>query len=128
MAKRPLSLHVRIPPYRHPRNEWRKEVHKAVQAKMRDSGISYRRTDRLQLSVKLYLPEPALLIQDVDNRLKDLLDALQGRAGGPKKVRAHPPLVPNDNQIYRVVMEKCVPNKNSGNRGHLTIRKLATPK
>jgi hypothetical protein len=35
--------------------------------------------------------------------LKDILDALQGRAGGSKKIRRLAPLIPNDSQIYRVI-------------------------
>ena len=43
-------------------------------------------------------------IHDVDNRLKDILDALQGRFRGPlgKKLR----LIPNDNKICKATIEK----------------------
>ena len=40
------------------------------------------------------------------NRLKDILDGLQGRAGGPKNKGMLEPIIPNDRQIYRVIMEK----------------------
>jgi hypothetical protein len=66
---------------------------------------------------------------DVDNRLKDFLDALQGHVGGGgKKQRMVRPLIPNDNQIFRVIAEKCLPPKQRRHgRGHLTIRKHKGP-
>jgi len=45
-------------------------------------------------------------IHDVDNRLKDILDALQARFGGPKSVRRKYRLFENDRQVSRVVIEK----------------------
>jgi hypothetical protein len=65
---------------------------------------------------------PMLRFHDVDNRLKDILDALQARVGGPKKVRKLVPLVPNDYQILRATVEK-VPGPVSG--GRLTIQRLS---
>jgi hypothetical protein len=67
--------------------------------------------------------ESELSFHDVDNRLKDILDALQGRAGGSKKVRTLVPIIPNDNQIYRVMIEKAPPPWQSKGFGHLTLRK-----
>jgi hypothetical protein len=63
-------------------------------------------------------------IHDVDNRLKDILDALQGRFGGPKSVRGKFRLVHNDRQVSRVVMEKQVIPKSLGDGagGRLLIR------
>ena len=70
-----------------------------------------------------FFPLPsAVRFHDVDNRLKDVMDALQGRAGGPKSRRPLPPIVPNDRQVRRVVVEKMVAPKQSGGSGHLTIR------
>jgi hypothetical protein len=63
----------------------------------------------------------ALSSHDVDNRLKDIMDALQGRAGGSKKIRRCPPIIPNDNQIYRVTVAKALPPKQSKGWGHLVI-------
>jgi hypothetical protein len=45
-------------------------------------------------------------IHDVDNRLKDILDALQARFGGPKSTRRKYRLFQNDRQVSRVVIEK----------------------
>jgi hypothetical protein len=63
-------------------------------------------------------------VHDVDNRLKDCLDALQGCAGGSKKRRSLDPIIPNDRQIYRVVIEKSLPPKQAKGLGHLTIRRF----
>ncbi len=124
MPNRPLKLHVRIPEYSSPRNSWRRKIHAAAMEVQNRSGLQYRPDDLLEIDVRLYLDGRALSRNDVDNRLKDVLDALQGRVGGPKAVRSLPPLIPNDCQIFRVVIEKCAPPKQSLGCGHLTIRRL----
>jgi|MudIll2142460700_1097286.scaffolds.fasta_scaffold00623_5 hypothetical protein len=49
---------------------------------------------------------------------------LQGRMAGSKKRGRLRPVIPNDNQIYRVTVEKSSPPKQSLNIGDdLTIRK-----
>ena len=71
------------------------------------AGIQFGPDDRLEVVVLLYLKKGKRHdIHDVDNRLKDVLDALQGRFGGPKSVRTKRRLIKNDNQVCRVVMEK----------------------
>jgi len=64
-----------------------------------------------------------LAIHDLDNRLKDIMDALQGRAGGSKAQPTLSPVIPNDRQIYRVIIEKKEPPQQSRGLGHLIIRK-----
>src|SRR5207253_367407 len=123
MPKRPLKLRFRIPPYERPANEWRKKIHAA--ARERQGGVRYQPTDRLEVEVGLYFKDGALTWHDVDNRLKDVLDALQGRAGGPKAIHALVPIVPNDRQICRVVVEKREPPRQSRGYGHVTIHRLA---
>ena len=75
------------------------------------------------MQVRLYMSDVRLRFHDVDNRLKDILDALQGRAGGPKAERRLRALVPNDHQIWRVSIEKSLPPRQSRGMGHLVIRK-----
>lgn len=131
MSKERLALRVQIPPYHAPRNKWREKIYQAVEEKRQAKDIQYPRAVRLEVHVHLYLKGKNLLITDVDNRLKDVLDALQTRMGGSKKVRKHTPIIPNDNQIYRVIIEKSFPPKQSLNiGGHLIIRKYKarTPK
>jgi hypothetical protein len=85
MPKRPLKLSIRIPEYAAPRNTWRKAIHRALLERQRTLPVRYEPTDRLELSLRLYFTgERPAEIHDVDNRLKDCLDALQGRVGGTK--------------------------------------------
>lgn len=123
MAKRRLKIKVRIPPYITPRNKWRYYIHDAVQKIALERNIVYQEDDRLELNVKLYLNETAISFHDVDNRLKDIMDALQGRAGGSKKNHTFSPIIPNDHQVFRVTIEKIKPPKQSHEMGHLIIRK-----
>lgn len=128
MAKRPLKLNIRIPPYQNPRNAWRKKLHQVVRKRKRRSAVRYLESDRLEVAVRLYISGSALSIHDVDNRPKDILDALQGRAGGSKAKRTLVPIIPNDRQVHRVIIEKAAPPHQSKGFGHLTIRKFRTRK
>jgi hypothetical protein len=121
MAKRKFKLSVRIPGYKSPRNSWRQTLHTIILSAATNSGVFYRPSDKLELTVKLYLGGTALSSHDVDNRRKDIMDALQGRAGGSKKIRRWPPIIPNDKQIYRVTVEKALAPKQSKGLGHVLI-------
>lgn len=123
MAKRKFKLSVRIPEYQSPRNSWRQILHTIISSAASRAGISYRPSDKLELRVKRYMNSTALSFHDIDNRLKDIMDALQGRAGGSKKLRLLHPIIPNDKQIYRVTFEKALPQKQSKVLGHLLITK-----
>jgi len=123
MAKKRLSIKVRIPPYRCPRTAWRQDLHAILQEAVIKKGIVYSAADKLELRVVLYLNDAALFVHDVDNRLKDMMDALQGRAGGKKGKSKLKPIIPNDNQVYRVTIEKMAPFKQSLGMGHLVVRK-----
>jgi len=121
MAKRKFKFSVRIPQYKKPRNSWRQTLHAIMQSAVKSAAITYYPSDRLELKVKLYMEGGALSPHDVDNRLKDIMDALQGRAGGSKKIRRWAPIIPNDNQIYRVTIEKALAPKQSKGLGHVLI-------
>ena len=123
MAKRKTKLTIRIPPYKGPSNPWRRKIHRIASLEAERAEVSYRSTDKLQLKVRLYLKDGALFSHDLDNRLKDIMDALQGRAGGSKKIRTLSAIIPNDKQIYRVVIEKALPPKQSKGYGHLIVTK-----
>src|SRR6266576_3423550 len=99
------ALEVSLPPYETPRNAWRVKIHAAASEAMRTAGIVYSDTEWLAVDVQLVMTASMLQFHDVDNRLKDVLDALQARVGGPKKVRKLPPLIPNDFQIVRASVE-----------------------
>jgi hypothetical protein len=127
MSKRPLKLKVRIPQGAPPRNSWREAIHQAVTEAREATSVSYQPDDRLEVELQLYFIDGrAAEIHDVDNRLKDCLDALQGRVGGTK-TKAHrglPPIVPNDRQIWRVIVQKGPAPKQAHGRGHLIVRRL----
>lgn len=124
MAKSPLKLLIRIPPYKHPRNSWRRLIHAEVLRVQRKSAVQYTENDRLEVECRLHMNKKSFPIHDVDNRLKDILDALQGRAGGSKAKRALAPIIPNDRQIYRVIMEKLPCRSDSDGWGAVTVRRL----
>lgn len=124
MPKPPKTISVRLPPYRHPRNEWRKEIHALVAREAERRGVTYTEDDQIEVWIKLYFDERKVRFVDVDNRVKDVLDALQGQAGGPKTQLLDPQIIPNDNQVYRVLVEKGIAPKQSRGRGHLKIRQF----
>jgi len=127
MPKSPLKLKIRIPEYTAPRNKWREAIHRAVVDVQRTTHVKYEPDDRLEVLLQLYFADGrSTEIHDVDNRLKDCLDALQGRVGGTKTkaMRALDPIVPNDRQIWRFIVEKALAPKQAHGLGHLTIRKL----
>jgi hypothetical protein len=128
MAKRRLKLHFRIPPYQSPRNVWRRKIYDAAKAVIEDRGIKYRADDLLEISVVLYLNVNACKIHDLDNRAKDIMDALQGRMGGSKAVRVVEWLVPNDRQFARLSVRKALPPKQSRGYGHVTVTKFKSGK
>jgi len=90
---------------------------------IKDKGIEYTTDQKLELFITLYLAEPHIRFHDVDNRLKDIMDSLQGRMGGSKKKQLFKRLIPNDRQIYKVTIEKKRPPIQSHGLGHLEIRK-----
>src|SRR5688572_5530338 len=106
MGKRSLKLSVRIPNFMTNSEAWRRAIHAAIIAEQDRGPVRYSATDKLEVEVRFHLANPKLTILDLDNRLKDVLDALQGFIGDKGKSGALRPIIPNDNQIYRVVAEK----------------------
>jgi len=95
---------------------------------MIETKIRYTPKDKLEIYLRLYFREPDLSKIDVDNRLKDVMDALQGQIGGAgTKRRNTKRVIRNDSQIYRVTVEKSLPPGQSQELGHLTIRKYRGP-
>jgi len=121
LPKRLLKLKVRLPAYRSPRNAWRKDIHENVTKKLQKRNIHYYTNTPLELHVRLYLKDNKLRFIDVDNRLKDIMDALQGRVGGKGKKHKLSPIIQNDSQVYKVVVQKGPPFKQSGELGHLVM-------
>jgi Holliday junction resolvase RusA-like endonuclease len=126
MTKRRQTIKIRLPRYEGNSLSWRKAIHeKLVKA---STNIEIRKDDPIELIVALYFDKLAVHWHDVDNRLKDIMDALQGRLGGPKGITPRHAIVPNDNQIYRVHIEKAITPKQSLWKGHLIVKKYARRK
>ena len=75
MSKRRITFSFRLPPYLSPRNDWRKRIHKLALEAVQTRNITLLESDQLQIDVALYLEKSALKFHDVDNRLKDIMDA-----------------------------------------------------
>jgi Holliday junction resolvase RusA-like endonuclease len=104
MSKSRRTIEANLPTYQQG-YQWRKDILANVLEAA--NGVHYERHDPLEVVVLLYLSKGKRhIIHDVDNRLKDILDALQGRFG-PSRVRGDERcLIENDNQIRRVLIEK----------------------
>jgi hypothetical protein len=113
MSKRALKLSVKIPNFMTGRGKWRRAIHAAVAAAQDKRTIAYGADDKLEVQIRFYLRDRKLTILDIDNRVKDLLDALQGFVGDKGKTYGLHPIIPNDNQVYRIVAEKRLPPKAS---------------
>jgi len=126
MPKTRRVIQATLPPYRKDRQEWRRQVLKTVRIAAEEAGVEYSAEQQLDVEVLLYMKGAKRhAIHDVDNRLKDILDALQGRFRGPsgKKLR----LIENDNKICRALIEKrATPKQYKNTRespgGKITIR------
>ncbi|HSP63086.1 MAG TPA: RusA family crossover junction endodeoxyribonuclease [Pyrinomonadaceae bacterium] len=104
MVTRRRKVSTVLPTYQRDRYRWRRNILANVLNAASKAGVRYEPDDQIEVVVLLYLSEgKRLTIHDVDNRLKDILDALQGRFG-PDRARKR--LIENDRQIWRVVMEK----------------------
>jgi Holliday junction resolvase RusA-like endonuclease len=111
MRKQRQKLTVRIPNFMKDSMAWRKAIHSAVVEAQDRSKVQYGSDTKFDVEVRFHLQDRKLTILDLDNRLKDVLDALQGFIGEKGKSRALRPIIPNDNQIYRLVAEKRMPPK-----------------
>ena len=124
MSKLRLEVQFRLPPYAFPRNEWRKAIYLGAAAAFRKRGIQYSDSDKLEVEICLYLEAHNLRKHDLDNRAKDVLDSLQARFGGPKRLRSEVPLIPNDSQVFRLIISKTLPPNQSLGLGHVMIRRF----
>ena len=120
MAKRRFSITVQLPAYSRPRNEWRRKVHTAVLEAQTRRGVGYQDADRLELRISLALDGRPLDIHEIDERVKDLVDALEGRIAGPRSRRRIAPIV-SDAQIRRIVLEHAPRGRRGRTLGELAI-------
>jgi hypothetical protein len=120
MAKRRFSIVVQLPAYARPRNEWRRRVHAVVLEALTRRGVGYREADRLELRLALALEGRPLDLHAIDERVKDVVDALGGRIAGPRSQRRIAPIV-EDDQIARIVLEKAARRTRARALGELAI-------
>jgi len=126
MAKLPLKLKARIPNFMKDGPAWRRAIHAAVVEVQDRSKVRYGASDKLEVQVRLHLENPKLTILDLDNRLKDILDALQGFVGDKGHSGELRPIIPNDSQIYRLIIEKRrPPKKDLGAPSFIEIRRYS---
>ena len=102
---RRFTISATLPAYAPPRNEWRRRVHAAVLEAQTFRGVGYRDSDRLEMRVTLYLGQRDLDVHEIDERVKDIVDALEGRIAGRRSRRRIAPIVAGG-QIARVILEK----------------------
>lgn len=126
MAKSRRTIRTKLPTYRKDRQEWRREILDNVRHAAEVRGVEYDSNQLLEVEVVLYLTRGKRHdIHDVDNRLKDILDALQGRFRGANREEQR--LIDNDNKVCRAVVEKrptpkVLKNKSVDTGGRILIR------
>lgn len=120
MAKRRSSIVVELPGYARPRNEWRRRVHAVVLEALARRGVGYQDADRLEIRLALALEARPLSVHAIDERVKDVIDALGGRIAGPRSTRRIAPIVA-DEQIMRIVLEKAPARRRGRALGELAI-------
>jgi Holliday junction resolvase RusA-like endonuclease len=94
-----------LPAYQKDRRRWRREILECVRAANERKRVIHEDSD-LDVTVLLYLRGKQDLVHDVDNRVKDVLDALQARDGRSRAGRAKARLIDNDNRVRRLLVEK----------------------
>jgi Holliday junction resolvase RusA-like endonuclease len=107
---------------------WRRRVYEAIRKAVEDANVStYPAKSLVDCRLRIALGAARLDLQDVDNLLKHVFDAMQGRLGGPKAKKRGWHLVPNDFQIRRVTVEKvAAPARKYGSR--LTVSRYVQRK
>ena len=129
MGKPKRTISFLLPRYESPPMTWRMVIHRRAVQAARLAGVrlkDFKREGAVAVDVSLYLTEgSAFDMHDVDNRLKDILDALQGRAGGPKGTRTSlaPKIIANDSSVRSAAIRKSYPPKSGlGGGGRVTVR------
>ena len=121
MAKRRFTFSATLPPYAPPRNEWRRRVHAAVLESQAGRGVGYSENDRLEVRIELYLGSRPLAMLDIEERVNDVIDALGGYIAGPRSERRIAPIVPNPDQIRRIILEKSTRVPRGRPLGQITL-------
>ncbi|TMB59657.1 MAG: hypothetical protein E6I57_04530 [Chloroflexi bacterium] len=80
-------------------------MHAAVLEAQTFRGVGYRESDQLELRLSLFLGQRDLDVHDTDERVKDVVDALEGRIAGRRSRRRIAPIVLSG-QVRRIILEK----------------------
>lgn len=125
MAKIRQTIRAILPTYQKDRQQWRNQILRNVRRVKQENGIDYEPDQMFAVEVILYMDRGKRHdIHDIDNRLKDILDALQGAfRGSGRKLR----LINNDNKICKATIEKrptpkVFKNKTENGGGRIVIR------
>jgi Holliday junction resolvase RusA-like endonuclease len=132
MAKTRQTIRAILPTYQKDRQVWRMQILRNVRRAAKGDSIKYESDQLFAVEVILYMDRGKRHdIHDVDNRLKDILDALQGRfrGGSGEKLR----LMKNDNKICKATIEKrptpkVYKNKKENAGGRIVIRPYKSSK
>ncbi len=95
-------------------------MHAAVLEALTRRGVGYREADRLEIRLSLALDARPLDVHAIDERVKDVIDALGGRIAGPRSRRRIAPIV-DDEQISRIILEKMPRRSRGRSLGELAI-------
>ena len=130
MAKASQTIECMLPGYQSDRKEWRRQILNRARKAAIGTGRKWTSTGPFEVVVLLYLtPGKQYDKHDVDNRLKDVLDGLQGafnlKAEGKKRAKGR--VIRNDASVCRVIVEKQprpkkYRNSNDPPGGRLLIR------
>ena len=104
MPKHRKTIRTSLPPHNTVKRRWRRAIRDSVVKAANRAGVIYGSSEPLEVAVLVYLSKgKAVSTRDVDNLVKHVLDAFQGRFGSVKGKRR---LIENDNLVYRLVVEK----------------------
>jgi Holliday junction resolvase RusA-like endonuclease len=128
------GLECALPAYRTDRKKRRQEILACARAAVHGRTTKWSAEGPFEVVLLLYLTKGKQHDKhDVDNRLKDVLDALQGAFydKGKGKYRATRRIISNDRTVCRVIVEKQeLPKKYKNRRdsapgGRLLVRKYS---
>ena len=86
---------------------WRRAINAAVAKTRAESGVRYEPTDKVEVHITFLLTGRKLSILDVDNRLKDVFDSLQGFIGDKGKRKELEAIIPNAKSTASSLKSDC---------------------
>jgi Holliday junction resolvase RusA-like endonuclease len=89
------NISIELPKYGSDARVWKEQIQAKARAALADAGFMYSIKDRLEVEMTFFM-RGGLARRDVDNSVKQVLDALKGAKG----------IFPDDNQVYRIIAEK----------------------